>query len=507
MTQDENVMNNFYAILDISGWGDISSFRNRGIFIFPTGREFAPFTNAKSWQEVQNYPVLTDRLWAYSLKYSWWLFQNGYRDLAVKTVNTFYESSLESEETFEKYLPGSWDHAVSIRLALLACMLPNATFEEHEAIRNYIRLELNWALTDGNVKDNNHGFMLVVSILIASVSLSKFADPISEELKVFGIIKFKEIIHAVFGDDDYCNENSPFYAHFYVHTLKKIARQFSEVEGMQEFTSFVNTYISSSQETLEKIIHPNAAIPPMGDSSEMNTRYKSIPGIHYSTRTGFWVHKKRDRYLSFKCGFDSLVHKHADDTSITLQINGKDFLVDSGFCNYNYSDSRVISLRTQKAHSGVYYSELDNEYPARLYKAPIFAVSGLVVKNTREVTGWQILAGDNYISRTLKLVSDTKFTITDEFHTTSYAEPIRRFIVPFEVNVEIRSSGVRLRNGNEWVDMEFSENVKTVITSGVTGKEARGWISKKANSIIPAKCIEVISLNHNKLPIITFATS
>lgn len=500
-------MKNFYASLDISGWQRPDDSGDNIVFTFPTGKKFVPIVEHSTWNSVKNYPVLTDRLWAYSLKYAWWLFRNGYRQVAINTITSYYHSTSQNGSSFEKNLPGSWDHATSIRLTLLSCMLPELHENERKQFEKYIQIELNWACVDANIKNNNHGFMLVVSILIADVSLRKFIEGSGNDNKLFAIVKFRQILQIVFGEDKFCNENSPFYAHFYVHTLKSIRKQFFGIENLTDFHSLINEYISSGQETLEKIIHPNAEIPPMGDSSVMATRYTSIPGTHHSARTGFWVHKSQDRYLSFKCGFDTLVHKHADDTSITLRIRDKDFLIDSGFCSYNYADSRVASLRTQKSHSGVYFKELDNEYPAKLYKSPHFSTAGLVVGTTNQVKGWSVVGGENFVSRTIDLVDDQTFVVSDSFYTKQFQPPVRRFIVPSEVSIDVLPTSMRLVNEGEWVEIKFDSEVKMSVASGVIGADTRGWMSQKANSIVPSKCIDIISTDESKFPSFIIKTS
>src|SRR5699024_10808572 len=63
-------------------------------------------------------------------------------------------------------------------------------------------------------------------------------------------------------------------------------------------------------------------------------------------------------FMTFICGYSTMVHKHKDDLSITLNYNNKDFLVDPG--KYNYSSSPIRKYITSKeAHSSFYLKNYD----------------------------------------------------------------------------------------------------------------------------------------------------
>lgn len=486
--------------ISLKGWTPKENNKNNTSFVIPGGNLFTVPNSEEEWKQVLDYTVATDRLWGFSLKYAWWFKLQGYHDRAIEIIKSYYSNSNEASTLFEESLPGSWDHAVALRLQVLACMIPSANNHEAEILERFIKREIEWAEKPGHIKMNNHGFMLVDSLIVSSLALLNINEVTSRTVLVFAQTKLSQILNSVFGEDYYCNENSPFYAHFYVHKMKQMKQNYSQYPSLTEITEVLTSYINSTQVTLGNIIYSDGQIPPLGDSSKMNTMYESNMGTHFSVRTGFWVHKTENLYLSFKCGHQTLVHKHADDTSITLQVRGEDFIIDSGTCNYDYSDKRILGLRTQAAHSGLFFPKFDNLHPARIYRKPHFSQAGIKVTGPNEVAGWSVTSTSNFAHRELKVISDKEFLIRDSYYSKSDLSPIQRFIVPHSVKIDIEDMIIVLTGKKTKVTLKFTSPINVSVVRGTEDAGSKGWISMSPNTLTSAQCLEVHSSKIGSLP-------
>ncbi|NTS21581.1 heparinase II/III family protein, partial [Bacteroides fragilis] len=156
-------------------------------------------------------------------------------------------------------------------------------------------------------------------------------------------LQLEEILAYVFGEDGFCNENSTFYHHLYIRILTGIVGKFEKVDSCREVLNTASSYLDLANESIRKICYHDGSLPALGDSNPIATAYSSDLGTAWSQRTGpMGTQKDEDLFLSFKCGFESDVHKHADDTSLSLRCGGEDLILDSGTCNYDYSDPRVF---------------------------------------------------------------------------------------------------------------------------------------------------------------------
>lgn len=83
-------------------------------------------------------------------------------------------------------------------------------------------------------------------------------------------------------------------------------------------------------------------------------------GLGFYPDAGFFVVQRPNMHLTFKAGGASYSHRHIDDLSITLYVDGKDFIVDSGLYNYDICDKMRRWFTSSRAHSGIYLESMGN---------------------------------------------------------------------------------------------------------------------------------------------------
>ncbi len=87
--------------------------------------------------------------------------------------------------------------------------------------------DIEWALQIENLKLNNHGLMLATSVLVAGAFVANSHPVRAAQMIQYGCDSIVFILKSVFGNDGYCNENSPFYSHFYITKLKVLKEDYS----------------------------------------------------------------------------------------------------------------------------------------------------------------------------------------------------------------------------------------------------------------------------------------
>lgn len=441
---------------------------------------------ASEWEEVfSSASNPSELLWATSLNYMVDLhkYDPAY---ATSALEAFYSAFWDSSSKISRILGSSWDHCSSMRLkALTALTGSNDPKMEHLADR-YLQQEMAAEDYWLQIERNNHGLMLLDALI--AVGLVS-AD--SSEVLQRAVVELDRILGFVFGDDGFCNENSPAYHHLYVRLVEGLITKYRDRPGCESIVETAERYFETIKSSMSWVVKPNGDIPPLGDSNPSGSNYESKNGTFFSERVGLWVYKHAGLYLTFTCGFENLTHKHADDTSITLSYRGEDLITDAGTASYKYSDPRILALRTQKGHSGVYFPRFDNYHPAKLYGKGIETKSALIAASESSARGGYMISGNHIAHRHVTVLSPTKIRIEDHASSISQSRAVIRFIVPAHVSVGVASSGFLLSGGSVSAKITFSERVRVRVAVGEDEDPYKGWISVKPNETTPAQCVEV----------------
>lgn len=405
---------------------------------------------------------------------------------AIETLRSFYDAFWEERDTIKQRLGSSWDHCSSLRLKTLCALNGSGNQLLKNEAMAYLRKEIDRENYWQQVALNNHGLMLIDA-------LTGVALTFSESTATFGRCaeEFRRILRFVFGEDGFCNENSPAYHYLYIRLLRDICSKYSQWPQCAELVSVARDYLKLIEGTMSQQVTQDGMIPPLGDSNPAASDFESVDGTYFSERVGLWIYKRDDIFLSFKCGFESLTHKHADDTSIILRYRDEDLITDAGTANFNYRDPKILGLRTQKGHSGVYFPRFDGVHPAKLYSSGYGAKSVLVTATEKSVRGGYLISGNFLAHRHLAVLTPTRIRVEDHVSAIRPARSVVRFIVPPAVEVLSDKDGFWLFARKSQVRVRFNQRVKVSITCGQEEDPYKGWISVRPNETTSAKCVEV----------------
>src|SRR5699024_10821018 len=107
------------------------------------------------------------------------------------------------------------------------------------------------------------------------------------------------------------------------------------------------------------IMKPDFTYPLLGDTghiedNKVNKKYMDL--IDYESGNVILQNRnpenlQKSTWLHFKAGYQSKSHKHADDLSLCLYLEGNDILIDSGKYSYKISDPMREYIISPAAHS------------------------------------------------------------------------------------------------------------------------------------------------------------
>lgn len=441
---------------------------------------------ASEWEEVFSAASSpSELLWATSLNYMVDLHKCD-PAYATSALEAFYKAFWDSSSEISRILGSSWDHCSSMRLKALTALTGSSDPKMEQLADRFLQQEMAAEDYWSQIERNNHGLMLLDALIGVGLVSSD-----SSEVLQRAVVELDRILGFVFGNDGFCNENSPAYHHLYVRLVEGLIIKYRDRPGCESIVETAERYFETIKSSMSWVVKPNGDIPPLGDSNPSGSNYESKSGTFFSERVGLWVYKHAGLYLTFTCGFENLTHKHADDTSITLSYRGEDLITDAGTASYKYSDPRILALRTQKGHSGVYFPRFDKYHPAKLYGKGIEAKSALIAASESSARGGYMISGNHIAHRHVTVLSPTKIRFEDHASSISQSRAVIRFIVPAHISVGVASSGFWLSGDSVSARVTFSERVKVRVAVGEGEDPYRGWISVKPNETTPAQCVEV----------------
>jgi hypothetical protein len=181
---------------------------------------------------------------------------------------------------------------------------------------------------------------------------------------------------------------------------------------------------------------------------------------------GFFVYKGNNLYFTARCGGSTFSHRHVDDTSVTLNWDGEDFIVDSGYYNYDVKNDKTSRFfRSCLAHSGVFTNAC-----ADVRFANFSSPSDL--GQLREISGgsnlWNIemksyLDADARICRTVCCRDERRLYINDEVDCKRLTQSRQQFIVHPSCSINISGNTALVSRGDRIVEMHFEAEDSSII--------------------------------------------
>lgn len=396
----------------------------------------------------------------------------------------------------------SLDHCVATRIRAICALravyyllgrpLPRSAYTilEHDLV---------WAGEPEHYAPNNHGIMLGISTMHAS---EVFPDTTPPSVSEVGAAQFERIIADAFDDDWVCVENTPEYQGFYL-TLCTNVLKFLDISVQADgvLSARLHSLVDGATKSLSKMLLPSGRYPALGDSGTPWTPpIQNEDGVTYSPATGLYIQKRDGVYFSFKCGYSSYVHKHMDDTSITLTVDDEDLIIDAGLHNYDWHDPITRSVKSQRGHSGFFFPEFDHLYPSTMYRPEKYRIRSRLQllesnSNLTTLSGRSIVDGTHRVARVVRHAPGM-VEITDRYWVdskiTDSSIPVQRFLIPLSLTeVSTPPGTLRFLGKASWIELKFEPGRDVDVSTGTQGELPRGWMSRGWSSSEACRAIDI----------------
>lgn len=468
------------------------------------------------WDTLTESEAQGNALWKYSVGYLPTLLElSGSAPLVIAILDSLWEYTQSSDWHERAQWMTSLDHCLAVRLRAL-CTLEMLFQSRNIATPNSLyRIVGNDIITIINGGDsffpiNNHGAMAAISMLHADSifpQLSKSAQEVTgESASSIGFNYLGIILDNIFDSNGIASENSPEYQRYWITLLSpliglqelfpQLGQKWKELGKRMD----INHIVGQAHESLLLFLDSDGRLIPIGDTHPRRLKERGPNDREViSEKLGFALYRKSETILTFNCGSTNYAHKHCDDTSITLNYSGKNLLLDAGYFSHDWNDARTIFSKSQTAHSGLYFTNLDNLHPGKLYwpgKERIRATLKSLTDDIFHVEGIAEIDGRAYLRRELKVVSPERIDILDSVsgEVSNLGSAVRRFVIPLGAKVTTARGIITITLEDTEMNLVFDQSSdldSIAITTAQSSPYYKGWISPELNTLEPATCIEI----------------
>lgn len=473
-----------------------------------------PVGDPIDWEVIDEVESQGNALWKYSLGYLPTYFEVS---LDYSTTARILDSLWEYTKSDQWEQRASWmtslDHALATRIRSLTTLVFLFQTEFHsvpEALTNIVRSDVVNLVRgrESFFPANNHGAMAAVALLHAAAVFPQIRREVQEmglndPLEV-GLEELHKVLDSIFNDAGLAAENSPEYQRFWVTLLEPVSKFLKLFEDLSpSFTKAraeLDSLLENAREVFLQFLDGAGRMIPIGDT---HPRYVSSFKDPVEFRgayedLGFAVYKSEGTTLTFNCGSTNYAHKHCDDTSITLDYEGDNLILDSGYYSHDWNDPKAIFTKSQNAHSGLFACSLDNLHPGKVHfpgRERVKATMQSLSEDSWDMVGRVLIDGALKLERRVIAKSSRAFDIIDSIQgePRDFGGVVSRYI--FRAGRKMSLTDNRLWMDFERCAVEFTflgqlrDEIRFV--SALEGSELKGWISPELNQLEPAVCLEV----------------
>lgn len=416
----------------------------------------------------------------------------------------YVDAVLESYDAFVRTPAGadllasmtSLDHSVAVRLralCTLACQRRAVGRPQPAAVERLVRHAVAWARQPGRIAGNNHGMMLAAALAHAHLLWPHVVSPsvVAEATR-----RLREIIGGAFDEAGVCRENTPAYQAFYLRfarTLVAFVDDVGSVGEVADLGAFLTAVVDAGEATLRVMVRPDRTFAPVGDSGAERADVDPARGVVVSEESGAYYRNEADWHVVARCGSSSHVHKHMDDTAVSLWVAGDDLILDGGLHNYDWRDPVTVAVKSQRGHSGLVFPRFDDLYPGAVHRPGVSRVrSELQVVRGGDVDTLVCSSSIDDVHRVRRVVevTDGALRLMDSFESPTDVA-VQRFLLPASAEVTVGEGEVGVRSDHAWLHLRFDPRRSVARWTGATDEGHRGWVSRSWGSAEPCHMVDI----------------
>lgn len=384
----------------------------------------------------------------------------------------------------------SGDHAAATRLR--ACLEAGPLLDDAKLIESVRRVgdtTVSWLMEDANYRANNHGLMSSIALLYWSVHVLSGEEAMAVRSKA--VERILSLAAQSFDGRGLCYENTIGYHNFNLSCYDEVLALHDAHSLDPRIDSGLRPILMKAEEALNTCVLQDGTVPTVGDSPRYKARRANpVNSSGCFPESGYGVLKNDHVYLSLICGSRSEIHKHADDSSLTLWWDGHPLIVDTGSYLYDQTDSYRRTIESTLGHSGIFLDAVDGSLRSAIvgehhdYWASIEDFrSGPATEEV--LRGSYGLGTRARVDRHVQIVGDRWVTVRDVVRFRNHsltARAIQRWLMGPQL------SALRLGHGHWWfssgsdtpgVTILSLSNSEEELYAGEEWGRHRGWYSEQ----------------------------
>lgn len=398
----------------------------------------------------------------------------------------------------------SMDHAAATRIR--TCLEAGELVEDatlRQGIRGVADETVAWVLDDANYRPNNHGLMSSIALLHWHVSVERIEGG-SRALDT-ALARIVDLAGMSFDERGMCNENTIGYHNFNLHCYREILR----VQDAEQISSTIDQQLrpilDRAQEALELAMLQDGTIPTLGDSG----KYRPAVGRSRNRssafpESGLGLYKSERLYVSLVGGARTEIHKHADDTALTVHRDGAALLVDAGSYLYDRTDPFRRAMESTLGHCVIVPQDHDGQLRQQFIREHPQYEAGLlhhdvsadgVCRMAVEIR----LPERFHITRSVSVSEDRWIVVKDEVRLhplTESAAARQRWLLGPDLHLHqiAADSWEASRDGAPAVSLHFVGSAETETYRGEEFGQHRGWASEAYAAKHPVSGIDRLGM-------------
>lgn len=332
-----------------------------------------------------------------------------------------------------------------------------------------------------NYKFNNHGLMMDNALINAA---SHLADPEKKKLYIEkALYRIRYAIQRDFSRNGVHLENSPEYHRMILMIYRSIEKKLKELRiplGKQEIE-----ILKLAHNFRGYIIQPNNVYPMIGDTGNIpDSRIKKIFRDFHDSEAGITIFNnlneeepENSSMMIFKSGYFNKTHKHYDDLSTYLYLEGEELLIDSGKYSYVISDPVRQHVVSPKGHNVInlpgqdyklvnpFQEQFNLKITKRVSKTNYKLVTGInkLYKGTT-LTRYNILTKENVCIILDRVVSRNSKEAYQNFNINENAEIKKITDLEYEIMLNDKLYNIQTYN-------RAGSNIKSEIENGYISRK------------------------------------
>lgn len=447
-----------------------------------------------------------DRMWYYSLAYVGRLLatwarrkDTDARKLAIDLISCFMDFTAIAENRLAIGRIPSADHSASERLkVLLTCHQVLEEVGASTGLRVRLLREIHrwaeWLADDRNLGVGNHKLMGATSLIYVSALL---ADGEGRGYLEIATDRILSLAGQSFDKDGLCNENTIGYHNFNLSLYRKLRTILANLQIGGDLRDGIDALIGRASHALELCVLPDGKIPPIGDSPRYDLGLPSRDGAFCFSESGFAVVKRDGFYFSLVCGGRTEWHKQMDDSSIYLQYNGVDIVVDAGSYSYDQGDPYSRCITSTTGHSAIVPAALDG-LPRHEVQSRFGPVSGRIEQFEESEDGVRIACTytvpgyDATLNRYVFVGRSDEVVVVDTFEAPDTADVVQRFLLGPEIDVASGDECIHL-SAQKFAGTLIHRGANADIYRGQGDDKIRGWTAFEFGKVMPTTGVDLRS--------------